>query len=295
MNYKNAALILLCSLLFIPIWGLTLLDAGTSNQFSIFVGLTYTAVSIFIISDTGFLNDKKYLKLCVFCGPLIYLIASLINFGFNTSFFLNPILWAFITLTVSYFFIKTVDFKTVFLASFCAYFYAYHISPMFKDFSETGRFPVEKIEEKDINLDKNLSVYAFENNKKDTVHLNKEKPFILVETWNEGCGPCIEAMKDLQPLMDSLTSQVAHYYLYENGNKAGFVNRAKIFNYSPIHNKSKILLDVGNKFMTDSKMASYPYFLLFDNEGTLIDYFKGYDSRHKDYFVNRIKKMVNAQ
>ncbi len=294
MNFKQNALILLYSLLFILIWGLTLLDAGTSTQFSIVVGLIYTAISSFFIHNTDLLNKNKYLNFLLFLGPLIYLIAVIFNFGLNLSFLLNPILCAFIFLLASYFFIKTLDFKVLFAVCFFAYFYAYHIYPIFKELSESNRFPVEKIEEKDINIDRSLSVYAFENNKKDTVHLKSEKSFTLVETWNESCGPCIEAMKDLQPFIDSLSPQIAHYYLYENGNKTGFVNRAKIFNYSRIQDKSKILLDVGNKFMNDSKMVSYPYFLLFDKEGNLTDYFKGYDSRHKDYFVNRINKMVVA-
>lgn len=294
MNYKHIGLILFYSLLFIPIWGLTLLDTSTSNPFSIFVGLTYTAISIFIIKDSVLIISSKFLKILLFSAPLFYLGTAILKSQWNLYFLLHPILIAFIILIISYFFLKKLDLKSLFLVFFFSYFYAYHINPLFKDFSEANIFPIEKIEEKDINLDKPLSVYAFENNKKDTVHLKTEKPFTLVETWNESCGPCIEAMKDLQPLMDSLSPQVTHYYLYENGNKAGFVNKTKIFNYSRIQDKSKILLDVGNKFMVDSKMASYPYFLLFDKEGNLTDYFKGYDGRHKEYFVNRINKMINT-
>lgn len=99
-------------------------------------------------------------------------------------------------------------------------------------------------------------------------------------------------MSDLQPTFDSLSSYMDHYYLYENGSQKQLLTNSRIFSFPRIKDKSKILMDVDNKFFEDSKMASFPYFLLFDAKGKLIDYFKGYDSKSKDYFTKRISEMA---
>ena len=295
MKIKQAFLSLLFSLSFIPIWGLTLLDISTSNQISIFIGLIYTPISVFIIKDINFLKDFKYLTGTLFLGPLFYLIANIVVKGITFDFITGPIAWAFLTFLGGLFFIKQLNFKTLFIVCFSAYFFSYHVNPTFTNIWQSKQLPENEINKKDINIEKKLYTYSFENFKKDTLNLKPEKTFTLVETWNEGCAPCIAAMKDLQDFIDdSLSSKVAHYYLYENGANNTFVSR-KIYNFKYIKDKSKILADVGNKFITDSKMASFPYFLLFDKEGYLVDYFKGYDGRHKDYFINKLKKMTSTQ
>jgi hypothetical protein len=48
---------------------------------------------------------------------------------------------------------------------------------------------------------------------------------IIIETWNERCGSCIHAMKDLHPFLDSLeqaNGNFKHYYLYTNSGRKSF-------------------------------------------------------------------------
>jgi thiol-disulfide isomerase/thioredoxin len=292
MKNKYIGLVILYSLLFLPIWGLLFLEANNSNSFSIFVGLLYTPVSSYFIRNIESLKDVKYLNWYIVLGPIIYLIASFSSFPLSGFSVLNPILWAFCILFIGNLLIKAVDIKVVFFTCFISYFYAYHLYPLFKDDIEQNRLALEVIEERNLVLEKNLSEYRFENNKGDTIKLKTTKQYIMVETWNESCPPCIAAMSDLQPLLDSLSNKVDHYYLYENGASKLYTSKSKIYSYSHIQNKSKILMDIQNQFFKDSKMESFPCFLLFDNEGNLVDYFKGYNLNYKEYFVRRIKKMI---
>ena len=291
---KNILLILFYSLLFLPIWGLLFLEASNSNKFSIFVGLLYTPISAYFIRNIESIKDTNYLCWYILLGPAIYLVASLASFPLNFISLLNPILWAFSTLLISSFLIKMLDMRVLFFISFISYFYAYHLHPFFKDDLDQNRLALELIEEKNLTLEKNLQDYYFENNKGDTINLKTDKPYTLIETWNESCPPCIAAMADLQPLLDSMSSKVDHYYLYENGTAKLYTKKSKIYTFSRIQNKSKILMDLGNNFFKDSKMESFPCFLLFNKEGHLIDYFKGYNPNHKEYFEKRIKTMLES-
>ena len=290
---KNIFIITLFSLSYLPIWGLLLLDADTSDNFSVFVGILYSILSIYFIKNTESVKSTKYGNVYLYAFPVFYLIACIALLEMNYYFLLNPILWAFMTLIVGSIAIKSINNKELFFIIFISYFYAYHLHPTFKNQVEEEKLSVEAIEEKNLQLSKNLQTYFFENGSNDTIKLNTEKQFILIETWNEKCPPCLSAMKDLQPLLDTLSPLVDHYYLYENGSQKLYMEKSKIYSFPNIINKSKIIMDIQNSFFKDSQMDSFPYFLLFDNKGNLLDYFKGYDKRYKDYFVKRIKKMVN--
>ena len=279
--------------MYIPIWGLLLLDADTCNNFSIFVGMVYSILSVFFIKNTEIFKSVRFAFIYLLLFPFFYLFLSIILAEKEYYSFLDPILWAFVMLLVGIYFLKSTNFKEMFIICFVSYFYGFHIYPTYKNLRDRNLLNINQIEEKDLNFDKKLVDYKFENSKKDTISLKSNKPFTLVETWNESCAPCIAAMSDLQPLMENLSSKVDHYYLYENGGTKLYGTKTKIFNYSHIKDKSKILMDVENKFFKDSKMASFPYFLLFDKEGNLIDYFKGYNPKHKDYFDKRLQKMMN--
>ena len=294
MKYKGILLVLIYSLLFLPIWGLLFFEIENSNKLSICIGFVYTALSSHAILDSAIIKNIKYFYFYFLIGPIIYLITGFFFNGIGIYSLFDPVLWGFIILILSKFVIKQLDFKTLFYIGFVSYFYAYHLNPIYKSGLDDNRLPLEIIEEKNMELEKNLSSYQFENNKGDTVNLKANKKFILIETWNQSCPPCIMAMSDLQPLIDTLGDKVEHYYLYENGAPKLSMSKSKIYNYSHIQNKAKILLDVGNTFFKDSKMESFPCFLLFDNQGNLIDYFKGYNPKHKDYFLNRIKKMIES-
>jgi thioredoxin-related protein len=223
----------------------------------------------------------------------MYLIASLAITPFDLNSIFNPMIYGLISLILSYYYINILSIKPILLSAFLGYMYSYHINPIFKEGLIMETANIEQIEEKDLKEVNNIYQYKFENNSRDTVELKNNNKFIILETWNETCPPCIEAMKDLQPLFDSLSIIADHYFLYENGSDKLYITKHKIFNFSRIYYKNDIIMDLNNKLYKDLNMQSFPYFLLFDKKGKLIDYFKGYDPKHKEYFVNRLKKMVS--
>lgn len=295
MWLKNFSIAILISATYIPIWGLNLLDADTVENFSVCIGIFYSIVAIYYFKNLEVIKNLKYGELYLLIFPLFYFISTTIIFRKNSVFIYNPILWAFISLIISFKFLNSIHLRELFFIIFASYLYGYHIYPIFKNYVTDDKFSVVSIEEKDITLNKNIQAYSFVNYRNDTLILKPQRKFTLIETWNESCAPCVAAMSDLQPTFDSLNTYVDHRYLYENGSQKQLLTNLRIFSFPRITDKSKILMDVDNKFFEDSKMASFPYFLLFDDRGKLIDYFKGYDSRFKDYFTKRISEMVKIK
>ena len=133
MKYKSIFFILAYSFLFLPIWGLLFFDATNSNSFSILVGLVYSYISSSMVQETEIFNKiKKYSYYYVLIGPLIYLVISLFTFPIMASSLLNPILWAFCMLCLSFIISIKFNIKLVSVLVFFSYFYSYHLYPIFK-------------------------------------------------------------------------------------------------------------------------------------------------------------------
>ncbi len=291
MNYKNTISAIIISALYIPIWGLTFLSIDTASIYTVFAGMLFSFYSIAYLKNISFVKKTKYSKIILLIFPALYLILSLVVFKKNIAYILSPILWAFIILLISLKYLDKISFRNLTFTILFSGLYAYYIYPIFRYPPQELTFDGEEIEKKDLQLSKSLQSYSFIKNEKDTIQIISGNKLILVETWNETCLPCLAAMNDLQPLMESLSGSIKHYYLYENGTKNGAYTNSKIFNFPRIVDKSKIISDINSRFLLDSKMTSYPYFLLFDKRGNLIDYFKGYNPKFKDYFVKRLKGM----
>ncbi|MFQ5447875.1 MAG: TlpA family protein disulfide reductase, partial [Saprospiraceae bacterium] len=115
------------------------------------------------------------------------------------------------------------------------------------------------------------------NSDLDTVNLlNSLDKYILLETWNETCLPCIKAMKELPDFYKSMQSKMETYYLYENSNERVRKKFDKIFNFKNIKDKTKILIDINEELYKGLNMKGFPYFLLFDSQGNLIYHSRGY-------------------
>lgn len=294
MKYIHYFYSLLISISYLPVWGLLFLDSETANSFSSFIGFAYTIISISYFKNLTIIGKSKYSKLLLCAFPAFYFLATAFFLPKNLVYFLNPIFWAFILLLISFIFLKLLDLREFFFILFISYLYAYHLYPIFKNQVDNKGFPTEEVEKKDLATNKNLKTYTFISNKMDTFKLSTTKKYFLIETWNETCQPCLAAMNDLQPLLDSLSPLVDHYYLYENGTN-NKLDTVKVFNFHKINNKNKIIFNNNSLFYNDLQMQSFPYFLLFDEKGNLVDYFKGYSSNNKDYFKNRIRKMIDTR
>ena len=289
-------LIIIYSIVLIPIWGFTLLDA-MANEFTVLACFIFTFFSGWFIAKNVAPNINKNSKYLILIGPIFYFIVFIVIRLFILkeveTFWLFPILWIFVFSLAAVFF-KEKYFTAVGInALFLAYFYAFNVYPTYR--SSTENFSSESFSEKkelQLNTTYNLADFKFINSKLDTVTLSSEGKPILIETWRETCKPCLQSINDLQEFLSNNKS-INQVYLYEQRRGKDF-SKDMVFNFPKIKDKDKILVDINNEFMDKLGMPSYPYFLLFDKEGKLVDYISGYKPEFKEEYINKFKEMFQA-
>lgn len=274
---------------FLPFfWMLTMLSVVTANEYSTLIGYLFTFYSLFLLKQTKWYQNINYASLLVIPAPVIFFVTGLFADSPIRVFLISPPSFVFF-LTLITLFTKEIKLQSFgVMVVFIGYLHAFHIeqnSP-FEYLTEENK---SQINERNLNDDVNLKDFAFLDSKLDTIHFPLDKP-VLIETWNEGCRPCMASIKDLEPIFDA-NPNIKHIYLYEALVKKR-LKPEKIITFERIKNKSKILIDVEDNFLKTTEMKSYPYFMLFDKEGNLVDYFAGYSPQYADYFKERLKQMM---
>ncbi|WP_027001530.1 TlpA family protein disulfide reductase [Hugenholtzia roseola] len=283
---RNYLFLLLYSLSLIPIWGYTMLSASeNTNEFSAFLGYAFTVYTLYLLKKTETYQQARYAYLWVMVGPVLYMIV-----GFTAqpwqALLVNKITFAFL-LTAIVLAFRNIELKsTGVVLLFACYFYPYHIDG-YQPIPYLSALDKIEINKRNLNEDLNLSDFAFLDARLDTIKLPLEKP-LLIETWNETCRPCIASIMDLEPFIENL--DLKHVYLYEALGETR-LKPEKILQFKFIKNKDKIFIDANDHFLEELGMKSYPYFLMFDKNGKLVDYFAGYAPPFKDYFQERIVEM----
>jgi len=135
---------------------------------------------------------------------------------------------------------------------------------------------------KEIKSDVNLADFQFINVDKDTTVFSNNDKYILFETWNEGCIPCMRAFKEMPEFYASIKTQVDVFYLYEHHKESVRNEFEKIFNFRAIEDSSRILIDINQNLFNTMNMTGYPYFLLFDKKGNLKFWQCGFDLNEKE-------------
>jgi len=206
-------------------------------------------------------------------------------FVFGISELLFPTTLVFLGYTFSFLFYKN---KKLFLPLWLgiAAVYAFYFYPLLYVHQPLN-------EEADFKTEINVKEYLFVNNDLDTVQLS-DNGLILIETWNEHCGSCIQAMRDLPSFFAKMEKEHEFKNLYLYTASIRTKNLDKIFEFDYLQNKKqKVLIDILNLFYQDSEMQGVPYFLLFDSStGELVDFFSGYNQKYKDAYVNRLQEMI---
>lgn len=224
-------------------------------------------------------------------GPTFYVLTVVIvTIAKKESLFSsigNPILMAFLFFCAA-FVTRTTDTRKVLLYTlFTAYFYAFHLRPTLR---LDAPIADERLPAAHESLDTlhHLSDFHFLTINGDSVQIPKGKP-VLIETWNESCPPCVASINDLQGFLEQYTN-IRHLYIYENKNNSS--QNRQVFSYPKIKRPEKILMDIDLTYFKKTGMKSYPYFLVYDAQGKLIDYFSGYRSSNQQFYKERLDGMI---
>lgn len=188
-----------------------------------------------------------------------------------------------------FFFRNLKEYSVLFYFLSFAYLYSFCLTHI----SNARKIKLEDFAEEKENSSfdqKHISEFYFLNENRDTIMLDNLNKPLLIETWNETCPSCIQAMLDIQDEISSMMF-LDHVYLYENSRN---VNHNQVFSYRHINNSNNILIDINQEFYNEFKMDGYPYFLLFNTKGKLLLSKKGYDPNSASNLLNQLeKKLLN--
>lgn len=276
MSDVKYAKVLILSMMLIPVWGLTFLDVETSNSFSTLLGLVFSLYCFYVLKSVLPANGIKPI-LVYLSGPLAYLLLSLVLKPFNwLEFLFSPLLWACVLCFVFLFFQNSPIRVSAGFFIFSCYLYAFHLYPVYKRVigQNAAQATLSLKSDKSINQDLSLDSLQFLNKEDSLVRLSPNGRPILIETWNEKCGPCLKSIDRLESFIEKNTA-FQHIYLYQNFGEVNLTPE-QVFVYQKIKNKTKILIDPNNSLFRAAGMTSYPYFLFFDKDGKLVDHFVGF-------------------
>jgi thioredoxin-related protein len=318
---KKKLSLLAYGLVLITIWSICFLGAGMADTYTAVMGLAFTFLSAYFLqreydfdlslSDKGLVMSMPTLFLCALYVTLYdYNYFRLRSFDFGSVYTVcfyrqitNPVVIAFIVLLLSL--TKLRDLKNprnVFIFASITIFYAYFFMFTWKSNWFAGKplgfdtgmpltMPPSKEASGVINYSINLSDYSFINANRDTVSLlDGSGKYILLETWAEGCPPCVRAMEEMPNFYQSIKDRMSVYYVYENRKASARRNFDKIFSFPVVKDKSMILVDIEQEFYHAANMQGYPYFLIFDPKGKLVQHIHGYSDR--EMMIDRISKIV---
>lgn len=277
---------ILFSLSLVIVWAFLFLDVNRPGNLGVFIGLVYTFYgSIYFKNDeTQLLRFLKYLF------PFIYLITYLIISEEGFFKIISPIVIGFILLIVSDLF-KKEELKPIHFILPLTYFYIYVFS-IFPTWERTLIMPEERynFEKEVIKKDSFLlNEFQFLNADFDTIKLSTDKDFIIIESWNETCIPCIKAMKELPDFYDSISTRFDQYYLYEPNKKT--TDYQKVFDFKHVDDKTKIIADFNKQFYKKLGLESYPYFLIYDKKGNLVYEQLGYNEVKRELLRQAVLKL----
>jgi thioredoxin-related protein len=286
---KRKILAVLISILMVPFWGMLLLNAAVVSIYTIFVGLIATFVLSIWLS--GFYNQTNE-RILLFLGPVFYVVSGLIIQPWRNELLSMPIFAAFALFTLP-FITPSISKNYLFLAfvSISCFIYTLSFSMPGKELLEAGEmnFALETAsnQTEEINKQLDLRSFKFINHESDTVSIVNGTKYVLIETWNEQCKPCIESIKGLSEYFSEQPA-INQFYLY--GEMRGkSMSKEEVFKFDLIPTKQKILMDNGNEFFTKSNTKKFPAFLLFNPEGKLIWSYYGYSQKLKSKIISSIE------
>ncbi len=304
---KRKIIFLLYGFVLINIWSLCFKEGYLrSNEFTYGLGLSFTFLSSYFIQKEYDFQLSYTDKFCLIILPILYLITEYIVviipglskghyhpfFFLFYAHFINPINIAFLVLVLSMTVMKDLSrhinlFIFIYLTIIYSYFFykegrPFQLSSTLDNFGsdvpQENTPPDTEIAE--IGNTINLTDFSFINPNLDTIRLEKPlKGFILLETWNETCFPCIRAMKELPEFYKTMSDRLEVYYVYEDNREQVRRKFDKIFNFKPVPFKANILIDINQELYNALGMNGFPYFLLFDSQGSLIYKIEGYTGK----------------
>lgn len=283
------------TLLLGAVWYFLVADIGYLGYAGLFLGLLTTFYSAFFIRYTKPENPfSTIVKFAVPSSFLIYTFATMLYTSIGAVF--HPIIFAFLLLLTSVANANKIPpLHYQFFVVVLCYLYTFSIydnfwlHPVFGAEArslQVGISTPKPPTQSPIYID--LQHFKFVNKAKDTLQILPEGKFVILETWNEKCPPCMRAIPEMSVFYEQIKEKAHQYYIYiPNISKSATLDTDKVFNFEKIKEKEKVLID--QNLQQDLQLDSYPVFVVFDKDGKQVFQYIGYN---KDEIIAGIQAII---
>lgn len=281
------------------LWYFFIQDIGYLGYWGLFFSLVLSFYSAFFIRFARL--ETKLFTVVKFAVPVALLLFTFATMSYSSILtVLNPIIFAFVLLSVSLANSQKIPPKHYqFFAVFFSYLYSSALYDNVWQYqvlgAEARALQVGIPRQEDKTRDKkealiylNLAHFKFINSSQDTINIAPQGKFVIMETWNEKCPPCMKAIPEMIVFYEEIQAHANHYYLYiPNLSKNTSLDMNKVFSFDKIKTKDKILID--QSLQKDLNLDSYPVFMLFDKDGKQVFQHIGYD---KEAIISAMKAII---
>jgi hypothetical protein len=277
------------------VWRFLLYDIGYTGFIGVFLGLIYTFYSSYLVKNLVEKEISRY-TFIKFLMPVAFLLVTICQIPYDSIFtFLNPVIIAFMLfLSVHFDKRKFPKFEVQFFLIFFVYLYSFSLTASLWQYyisiAERKKYNFTLKEDKALTEENNLNLnhYKFLNQSLDTVKIETSEKYIVIETWNEKCPPCMKAIPEMSSFYSNIKSKVTNYYVYIPIGKSKKLNTQKVFNFDKIKEKNKILVDIN--LQKDTELEEYPVFFVFDKNGNRRLLYKGYNKEELQQKITEVIK-----
>lgn len=120
--------------------------------------------------------------------------------------------------------------------------------------------------------------------------------YVIAETWNEYCGSCLLAMRDLHPMMESFEEnnpKFKHIYIYTNSKLPHNLTTSVFENSNLPYPEMPIYLDQDFTFYESfSQGDGFPQFFFIAPDGAIEEKLLGYNQNFQKSYYKKIKKFA---
>ena len=126
-----------------------------------------------------------------------------------------------------------------------------------------------------------LQDFSFLSSDGDSIVLHDNSKYFVLETWAEWCGPCKLAVKEMRPYFEANKQHFSHKLVYSDRKFSRLKDPSQIWNFYENIPKERIIVDPDRTLSKAIGTTALPIFFVFDSQGELVKYIKGFESRER--------------
>jgi len=227
--------------------------------------------------------EKRSDRFLLFSLPIVYCILLFFTVSLSSSLAYQYLAFFFLITCLCIF--KLNQYR-IFLLVALAYTYVFGLGVYIPKWIERNSEKVvfeahEEDKKKEEPVVIRLQDFSFLSSAGDSILLHDKSKYFILETWAEWCGPCKIAVKEMHSYFEANKQHFNHKLVYSDRKYSRLKDPSKIWTFFENVPKEKIIVDTDRSLSKAIGSNALPIFFVFDKQGELVKYIKGFESRER--------------